>query len=202
MNRSIVTLAWSLTLALASAAWLQPAEAASAAELLEQARGKSRDYEELKAVLTGPDANMRLATFEVMAASGDPALQELATDVALAGTDTVLQALALKSLVLSQDAMTFSLEVDTSQPQEIQDKAQAILAANGNLYMRKITETDPATGIFKMKQYQGQVSGTRVSFKHSYDTGTLELVDEVTLRGPVTLYKGGYGGFIATWKLR
>jgi hypothetical protein len=193
-------------LTLASAAlvtlWSTAALGATAAELLEQARGKSRDYEELKAVLNGPDANMRLATFEVMVASGDPAMREVAIDVALAGTDTVLQALALQTLVLAQRAMVFSLELDTSQPEPIQAKARAVLEAIGDIYTRDITDTDPATGIFTMDKYQGQVSGTQVSFTHNYDKGTLELVDETTLRGPVMIYRGGHGGFIATWKLR
>ena len=202
MIRTIPTLAWLLGLLLAGTVWSQQAAAASAAELLEQARTKSRDYEELKAVLNGPDANMRLATFEVMAASDDPAIREVAIDVALAGTDAVLQALALKTLVLSQRAMVFSLEVDTSQPEAVQEKARAILASDGSLYTRDITDTDAANGMFMMKQYKGQVSGTQVSFTHSYDKGTLDLVDEATLRGPITLYKGGYGGFIATWQLR
>lgn len=202
MNRSLLIPVWMLVLLLAWAAWPPTVLAASAAELLEQARGKSRDYEELKAALNGPDANMRLATFEVMVASGDPALKEVAIDLALAGTDTVLQALALKTLVLGQRAMNLRLEVDTSQPQQVQEKARAILDSEGNLYSRNITSSDPDTGIFMMKQYSGQVSGTQVNFTNSYDKGTLELVDEVSLRGPVTLYKGGYGGFIATWTLR
>ncbi len=202
MNRTILSLASALGLLAASTLWSQAAAAASAAELLEQARSKSRDYEELKAVLNGPDANMRLATFEVMVASGDPAMKEVAIDLALAGTDAVLQALALKTLVLGQRAMALRLEVDTSQPEEMQEKARAILASNGDLYSRNITDSDPANGIFMMKQYKGQVSGTQVSFTHSYDEGTLELVDEATVRGKVTLYKGGYGGFIATWTLR
>jgi hypothetical protein len=202
MLRAIPILTWTLGLVLAGAAWSQQAAAATAAELLEQARAKSRDYEELKAVLNGPDANMRLATFEVMAASDDPAIREVAIDVALAGTDAVLQALALKTLVLSQRAMVFNLEVDTSQPEAVQERARAILASDGNLYTRNITDTDPASGMFIMKQYKGQVSGTQISFTHSYDKGTLTLVDEATLRGPITVYKGGYGGFIATWTLR
>mgnify|MGYP001818675246 FL=1 len=121
MNRTILTLTCTLGLLAAGTLWSQAAAAASAAELLEQARSKSRDYEELKAVLNGPDANMRLATFEVMVASGDPALKEVAIDLALAGTDAVLQALALKTLVLGQRAMTLRLEVDTSQSEEVQE---------------------------------------------------------------------------------
>ncbi len=191
-----------LVLAISAATSMETALAASAAELLEQARSKSRDYEELKAVLTGPDANMRLATFEVMVGSGDPAMREVALDVALASTDAVLQALALKSVILGQTAMTLMLEVDTGQPKEIQEKAQAILSGPGNIYTQKITDRDMESGVFKLNNYQGQVSGTRVSFVFSHDKGSLELIDETTLRGPVMLYKGGFGGFIATWKFR
>lgn len=180
-----------------------PAGAASAAEILEQARGKSRDLEELKAVLGGPDPNMRLATFEAMVASDDPALREVALDTALTSTDVVLQALALKTVVLSQNTMQFYLEVDTSQPEEIQANAQNNLANSGNIYTQKITGVEPATGTFKLGTHKGQVSGTQVSFSYSYDKGSLQMVDETSLRGPVMIYKGGaWCGFIATWKLR
>ncbi|MGE0622347.1 MAG: hypothetical protein AB7I04_02720 [Pseudomonadales bacterium] len=193
-----------LITALASTLLLTPAPAgaASAAELLEQARGKSRDLEELKAVLNGPDPNMRIATFEVMVDSGDPTLREVAMDAALTSTDTVLQALALKMAVLAQSDVIFSLEIDTSQPEDIRAQAATYLAQNGNLYRQKITGVDAETGIFKMGGHQGQVTGTQVNFQYSYDKGTLQMVDETTLQGPVTLYKGGYAGFIATWKIR
>jgi hypothetical protein len=98
--------------------------------------------------------------------------------------------------------MTLSLEVDTSQPKEMQERADAYLKKNGNIYSVKITDRDPATGVFKMQQYEGQVSGTSVSFNVSYDKGTLMLEDETTLKGPVTIYQGGYSGFIASWKIR
>ena len=176
--------------------------APSVAEMLEQARAKSRDLEELKKVLNGPDANMRLATFEVMAASGDDTMRELAIDAGLTSTDAVMQALALKTVVLSQASLNLSLEVDTSQAADMQERARSYLQNNGNLYQRKITDSDPERGVFKMKQYEGQVSGTKVTFTNSYDKGTLSLVDETTVQGPVTLYKGGYSGFIATWKIR
>ena len=194
----LLTLTLMLPLLLASPS----AGAASAAELLEQARGKSRDLEELKSVLNGPDPNMRLATFEVMVASGDPTIREMALDTALTSTDAVLQALALKTVVLSQNAMQFYLEVDTSQPEEIQANAQKYLANTGNIYTQKITAVDPESGTFKLGSHQGQVSGTQVSFTYSYDKGTLQMEDETSLQGPVMIYKGAWCGFIATWKLR
>jgi hypothetical protein len=202
MTGRILALVLSAALVLPLLLAAAPAGAASAAELLEQARGKSRDLEELKAVLNGPDPNMRLATFQVMVDSGDPVIREMALDTALTSTDPVLQALALKRVVLAQGGMTLSLEVDTSQPADIQENARNYLASTGNLYRKEITEVDPETGIFKMGGNQGQVSGTQVSFKYGYDKGILQMVDETSLQGPVMIYKGKNVGFIGTWKLR
>ncbi len=176
--------------------------APSVAEVLEQARAKSRDLEELKKVLNGPDANMRLATFEVMVDSGDETMRELAIDAGLASTDAMMQALALKAIVLAQKSLSLSLEVDTGQAEEMQTRAKTYLEKNGSLYQAKITGVEAKDGVFKMAQYQGQVSGNQVNFTNGYDKGTLTLEDEATLKGPVTLYKGGYSGFIATWKIR
>ncbi|MGI9328830.1 MAG: hypothetical protein ACR2PZ_26680 [Pseudomonadales bacterium] len=184
--------------------WASPPvfAAPSVAEVLEQARAKSRDLEELKKVLNGPDANMRLATFEVMVDSGDETMRELAIDSGLASTDAMMQALAMKAIVLAQKSLSLSLEVDTSQAEEMQSRAKAYLEKNGSLYQAKITGVEAKDGVFKMSQYQGQVTGNQVNFTNGYDKGTLTLEDEATLKGPVTLYKGGYSGFIATWKVR
>lgn len=202
MTERILAIVLAAVLVLPMVLVAEPAGAASAAELLEQARGKSRDLEELQAVLNGPDANMRLATFEVMVDSGDPAIREMALDTALTSTDPVLQALALKRVVLAQTGITLSLAVDTSQPADIQENARNYLASSGNLYHKGFSEVDPKTGVFKMGGNEGQVSGTQVSFKYGYDKGILQMVDETSLQGPVMLYKGKYAGFIGTWKLR
>jgi len=66
----------------------------SAAEMLEQARARSRDIEELKAVLNGPDQNMRLAIFDVMVNSGDEAMRQVALDLGLASADPLMQVYA------------------------------------------------------------------------------------------------------------
>jgi len=195
LNALLVCLGLGLT-ALPAAA--QP----SAAELLEQARARAREIEELKAVLNGPDQNMRLAVFEVMVASGDNATREIALDTALASTDPLLQAMAFKEVVLSMERLVLTLAIDTSQPQSTQDKAQQILASKGSAYDMPFEEVDKKTGSFLIKRFPGQVSGTTLTFKNGYDDGTLSLVDETTLQGPIRLYSGGYGGFIATARIR
>lgn len=175
----------------------------SAAEMLEQARARAREIEELKAVLNGPDQNMRLAAFDIMVGSGDEAMRQIALDMGLASADPLMQAMAFKEIILSLNRIVFSLEIDTSQPDTIQEKAQTFLNNNGTSYTIAVTKADRKTGTFTIKQsYTGQVNGTTLTFKYSYDSGQLELVDETTIQGPVTLYKGGYGGFIATAKIR
>ena len=175
----------------------------SAAEMLEQARARSRDMEELKAVLNGPDQNMRLATFDVMVNSGDGAMREIALDLGMASADPLMQAMAFKETILSLNRIVFTLELDTSQPETVQQKAQAYMNANGARYEIPIAKVDKKTGIFTIAStYTGQINGTTVTFKHGYDTGQLDLVDETTIKGKLTTYKGGYGGFIATAKIR
>ncbi|MBT8090349.1 MAG: hypothetical protein KJO01_09090 [Gammaproteobacteria bacterium] len=175
----------------------------SAAEMLEQARARAREMEELKAVLNGPDQNMRLASFDIMVNSGDEAMRQIAIDTGLASADTLMQAMAFKESVLSLNRIVMSLEIDKSQPADIQVASQKILDANGNAYELPIAESDKKTGIFKIySNNKGQVSGLELTFKYSYDSGRLSLVDETTMKGPVRIYKGGYGNFIATAKIR
>ncbi len=175
----------------------------SAAEMLEQARARAREMEELKAVLNGPDQNMRLASFDVMVNSGDEAMRQIAIDTGLASADTLMQAMAFKEAVLGLNRIVMSLEIDKSQPADIQAQSQTIMDANGNAYELPIVESDKKTGVFKIYgKNTGQVSGLELTFKYSYDSGKLSLADETTIKGPVRIYKAGYGSFIATAKIR
>ncbi len=175
----------------------------SAAELLEEAPARSREMEELTAVLNGPDQNMRLATFDVMVNSGDGAMREIAIDSGLASADPLMQAMAFKETILSLNRIVFALELDTSQPETIQQKAQAYLNSNGTRYELPIAKVDKKTGVFTIKSTNtGQVNGTTLTFKSGRDTGQLDLVDETTIKGKITTFKGGFGGFIATAKIR
>ena len=174
----------------------------SAAEMLEQARARAREMEELKAVLNGPDQNMRLASFDVMVGSGDEAMRQIAIDTGLASTDPLMQGMALKEAVLGLDRIVMTLEIDPGQPETGKTKAQAYMNSNGNTYTLQITARDRKTGVFKMKTNTGQVTGTMITFKNGHDEGSLRLVDETTLKGDVKLYKGGLGTFNATAKIR
>ena len=175
----------------------------SAAEMLEQARARSREIEEMKAVLNGPDQNMRLAAFDVMVNSGDEAMRQVALDLGLASADPLMQGMAFKETILSLNRIVFTLELDTSQPDTVQQKALAYMNANGASYEIPVAKVDRKTGIFTIKSsFTGQVNGTTLTFKNGYDTGQLDLADETTIKGTIKTYKGGFGGFIATAKIR
>jgi len=175
----------------------------SASEMLEQARARSREMEELKAVLNGPDQNMRLAAFDVMVTSGDEAMRQVALDLGLASADPLMQAMAFKETILSLNRIVFQLEIDTSQPASVQQKAQQILDSTGSSYTIAVTKPDRATGVFTVRSTnQGQVNGTNLTFKNAYDTGQFELVDETTIKGILNINKSGIGVFIATAKIR
>jgi hypothetical protein len=164
--------------------------AQSAAEILEQARSRGREFEELKVVLNGPDANMRLATFEAMSQAEDEAIRAVALDVGLASADIVLQELAFKHAIMALDRLHLSLTADPEQTKEMLALTNDYLAANGNSMTLTMGWKDPEKGRFQVNkssaQYAGEVSGSLLTFKYYKQEGTLRLVDESAIEGAVT----------------
>lgn len=174
-----------LALVVAAEGWAQ-----SAAEVIEQARARARQVEEIKQVLNDPDQNVRLAAFEAMVGSDDPLMRELALDAGLNSTDQVLRGMALRHAVLGLAQLTISLEVDESAPKEIQESSRAFLLKNGSSYAMTIDDKgkDLGTGAFHaagQASHRGNVSGQVVTFKYSYHSGELHLQDDNTLAGKV-----------------
>lgn len=175
----------------------------SAAEMLEQARERAREIEELKAALNGPDQNMRLAVFNIMVNSDDEATREVALEAGLASTDSLLQAMAFKAVIMNLDRLVLTVEIDKSQPKAGLDFAKEWLDTNGNTYTIDMPKKDPATGTFWISSgSKGEVSGTIITFQYGYNTGTLQLIDEVTVAGKVRFHRRGYSAFQATARIR
>ena len=175
----------------------------SAAEMLEQARERAREIEELKAVLNGPDQNMRLAVFDIMANSGDEATRQIALDAGLASADSLMQSMAFKETIMSMDRLVLTVEPVSRQPQAGQDAAQAWIVKYGNTFTMAMPKKDKAAGKFWAAGNQlGQVNGIVITFKYLYHTGTLTLQDDATIAGEITLYHSGYGKFTATSRIR
>jgi len=175
------------------------AQAQSTAEMLEQARARAQEIEDLKRALNSPDQNMRIATFEIMISHKEDSIRELALDTGLGSADRLLQALAFKSAIMGLDQLHLTLEVDESQPEEVQERSRARIAEKGDKYVINIGYHDLKTGVFAgHKNYaapgsvsRGEVSGTRITFiwtsrKH---TGDLQLDGDDSIVG--TLQAGG-----------
>lgn len=174
-----------LALGVAADGWAQ-----SAAEIIEQARARARQVEEIKQVLNDPDQNVRLAAFEAMVGSDDSLMRELALDAGLNSTDEVLRGMALRQAVLGLAQLTITLAVDTAAPKAIQDSSREFLEKNGNSYVMAIDPKtrDLSTGAFNMPgnvNQRGNVSGRVVTFKYPYYTGELHLQEDNTLAGTV-----------------
>lgn len=179
----------------------------SAADIVEQARERARQLDEIKQVLNDPDQNVRLAAFEAMVSTGDPLMRELALDAGLASTDQVLRGLAFKHAVLGLSQLNITLTLDPAAPKESQEKVQAYLQKTGANWQLEI---DPKTvdlgrGYFQLPgnaTRNGNISGLVLTFNYGYHTGELYLQDDNTLGGSVYYSYGGNHQFKATAPIR
>ncbi|MFX3658242.1 MAG: hypothetical protein ACN6I7_03710 [bacterium] len=179
----------------------------SVTDVIEQARARARQIEEVKQVLNDPDQNVRLAAFEAMVGSSDALMRELALDAGLASTDQVLRGLALKHVVLGLEQLTITLTTDTAAPGPSQERARAYLEKTGPSLQLEIDtkKTDFGRGMFHQPgntSRSGNVSGLVVTFNYGYHTGELHLQDDNTLAGTVHYSYGGDHQFQAVAPLR
>lgn len=182
-----------------------PAAAQSAAEILEQARARSQDIEELKKVLNGPDRNMRLTTFDAMVNSGDKVMKEVALDLGLASADSLLQALAFKSAIMGLDRVHLTLMPDPDAPKNVQEMSTRYIAERGGDYVIQMSKKDPQAGTAELggSRYKLQVSGTLLTFQRGNDSGTLDLHDDNSVKGIVRgSYKNTPTQFVSVGRIR
>ena len=176
----------------------------TAADMLEKARVRAREIEEMKAVLSGPDQNMRLAVFDIMVKSGDQAMRDVAVDVGLASADSLLSSMALREAVLSLDRLIINVELQEDQPQKGRQVAESWLSTFGDTYTLSLRSVDRSAGTFKgpSGSDNGEVAGSMVTFKYGNDTGLLTLEDDSTLSGEVSVYRSGIGKLRARARIR
>jgi hypothetical protein len=175
---------------------------ATAGEILEQARDRAREIEEFRRVLTGPDQNMRLASFDAMVKSGDEATRLIAYETGLASADGILRAMAFKAVLFSRNDLHLTLAVDPSAPKAIREASEQYLAKNGDGFVVPLGTKDPESGAFKSPNWKGQVSGSEFVFQYgSAASGSIKLAEDTTLNGIVRLDRGKTQ-FLATGSLR
>ncbi|MAY26107.1 MAG: hypothetical protein CMK02_07405 [Polycyclovorans sp.] len=204
---------FSVPLILFAALSLSPSivSAQSAAELLEAARAQSKEIEELKGVMDGPDRNLRLAAFDAMVAGENSLYRDIAVEAGLASSDSLLRARALNHAIGSVNSLVITLSVDTSASKTIQELTTKYLAENRQLLTLTLSKkTSSASGVngALSNDYRGGAGGTfevlglqmMFSAPYNYITGELTLKDDAVLTGPVSTSEGHR--FIGTARLR
>lgn len=185
-----------------------PAQAQTAAELIEKARAESREIEELKAIMDGPDRNLRLAAFDAMMASDKPLFRSIATEAGLASTDSLLRAHALRAVIFNMGSLMVSLAVDPEAPKALQEASDKYLTEDVPALALTFHEKVPEAGTIDLRLGSSSHSGSAevqglnfVFTQYAYGNarGTLSLVDETTLQGPISINEAR---FIGTAKLR
>ena len=169
-----------------------PPRGQSPADVLRNLQHSSDDIEQLRAALHSPNPSVRSAAFTAMMQSDNPALRTLAIDEGHAGSDAVLRDLSsraafgeLRSLIVEPTADMSSPDMQSSLINFSSDRGLQIRAE----------KYDPTSGVFTVIQGQGQVSGTRLTFRTTFCQGTLVAVEGswvyegqvVCLNGPTKL---------------
>ena len=201
MTRRVVMMVLALTAGLAVAGNLAAQDSIEA--LLEKARSQGQKYEKLKRVLNEePDQNVRLAAFDLMIRDGDTMMRDIAVDAGLASADRLLQAAAFREAVMSLDRLHLTLSVDTSAAAEMQENAKQYLDKKGDALVVVLRKKDPKAGTFSGPNLSGEVTGTLVTYKWGYGSGSLELKDDNAVGGNVVVYDGKPLQFLASGRIR
>ena len=159
-------------------------------ELIENARKRAREIQEIKQVLSDPDQTVRLVAFDAMVSSGNATQREMALDAGFASADSVMRNLAFKHALLGQNQINMVIAVDISAPKAVQEKSVAYIDKYGSSWVLRIDPktVDLVTGKFVSPNgtiYQGAVSGPRLTFIYEHRSGELRLQDDNSLTGTV-----------------
>lgn len=144
------------------------------AEVLRNIQHSSNDIEQLRAGLTSPDPSVRVATFSAMMQSNNPSLTALAINEGHASADASLRDLAARAAF----AQTLGLIIEPSF--DIAPEMQKNFMYFSSVYALrvKIAKYDWRAGLFMIAGGgEGQISGTRLTFRDAQCQGSLAAVE-------------------------
>jgi hypothetical protein len=147
--------------------------AQSAAEVLRSIQQSSGDVEQLRAGLRSPDPSVRVSTFAAMINSNNPALYTVAINEGHVSSDAALRDLAARAAF--RELSAFIVEPGADLPPESQATLVTFSETRG--LHAKIEKYDWGTGQFVVTVGQGQISGSRLTFKTAWCQGSLAAVE-------------------------
>jgi hypothetical protein len=160
-----------LSVSTVSAQQAQP-RAQGPSEVLRNIQQSSGDIEQLRAGLHSPDQSVRVSTFTAMINSNNPSLIAVAINEAHVASDAALQDLA--ALAAFRELQTFLVEPSGEIAPDMQNAFVSFSDSYG--LHGKIDKYDWASGAFTIFGGQGQISGSRLTFRTSSCQGTLAAV--------------------------
>jgi hypothetical protein len=156
------------------------------AETLDPAQIKARAQriKDMRALLSDPDQNVRLAALDEMIKSGDPVMQEVAFETGFASADSAMRSVALRAKL----AKIKSLTIEVSPPSG-GDAANALNRVGGQTQVFPIRTFDATTGAIVFDGYNpptGQLSGSELSIRRDNVAARFRLESGATLKGTIT----------------
>ncbi len=176
----------------------------SAEQLKQRIQARSQRIAEFRALLNDPDQTVRLAALDEMLGSDDVAMRELAFGVCFNSADQAMRAICLRRKFA--DLGTINVEFPGTAGQEWSASQLKVLQEWGGTYTFSVTGFDPKTGRFKTigtyRNGKGQLSGTRLTFKHPYCAGSFALGDGAVLEGELGCTSSWAGTFKGVIRLQ
>ena len=153
---------------------------------------KAAELKEKVAELNSPDSLRRLAMFNEMLVSCDPAQREIAYERGFASSEQTVRALTLRAKL--RDARTLMLEV--AAPKDADDGAHKAVKSLGGYVDMPVTSYDADKGDLKLGAYSSRVSGTTIQLAYGACKGVLQLGEAGVLAGTVSCWNSPLTGTI------
>lgn len=172
----------------------------SPGQMLEELTKATKDSEQLKAALESPDPSTRVAAFNVMVNSGNPAYAESAITTAYASADPTMRALAFRAAFKAVGVFSVNLVA----PENATQKQREMLTFFALQIGEPIKAYAYETGKFMGKgSLQGSISGTAILFASGNCSGTLTNKEGTwDFLGTVTCTSGDNPTYRGSFSLR
>jgi hypothetical protein len=179
-------------LAVSMNAVAQTAPKKSAAAVLEDAKKRASEMDQLRAGLRSPDSSVRISTFSAMVESGDPSLEEIALGEAIVSSDAAIKNLAFKHAFRNIRALAFTADSDMRVAGSGQQMFQSAYAG------ASIESYNAQTGTFESRSWRvsgtygvGRIAGNAIDISSSLCKGNLLNVEGTwTFKGRIECAAG------------
>jgi hypothetical protein len=169
INKNLALGSWAVLGMTVALAQQPPPRTQSPTEVLKSAQQNSGDIEQLRAALQSPDPSVRTSAFTSMIESNNPSLIAMAVNEGHVSSDAAVRDLAARAAF--RELRAFQIEPSGEVSPDTQN---AIIDLSDERGLRLVVvEYNWVTGTFTNFAGQGQISGSRLTFRTQSCQGTL-----------------------------